>query len=665
MKTFLSALGAAIFSLILCPQAALAQINDDCGGAENIPEVENFCSPLGAGNTFFASPSPGPKPSCALSTVRDIWFCFTAIATDVSLVINGSSASPGGTLGRPTVALYSGSCPGALTELACAHDNSSDIVELQTGGLTPGEKYYIRVDGSFPGSFQYCIRNFFDKGNLSADCPRALALCDKTGFIVSAVTGSGDDPTEMDDAPCFPGPGSETNSTWFVWTAATAGTLEFTLTPNNPNDDIDFIVYRLPNGPSDCSNKIVERCMAAGDFFATSDCMGPTGLSATATDVSQPAGCLAGEDNFLAALQMQAGETYALAINNFTSSGNGFQFDWGGSAELQGPQVGFVDDNEKDSICVGEYVMFTDTSVFVSGNITGWEWNFGKDAIPATADSVGPHNVQYSSAGIKTVTLTIRTADGCQVTAVAQELKVDNCCALDAAVQLSPGCPGEAGATAHILPINALAPLELAWNSGQTDTLVTGLGAGNYAVTITDAHDCLVLLSFEVTQPLITYTPPKDTTILKGTDAVLSISTNGPNASSEWTGGGLMENGPTITVSPDDTTKYYVATLAGDCSFLDSVTVFVLQELFEMPNAFTPDRDGTNDELLPAARGMEVLEFRVWSRWGDLVFDDPSKGWDGTVDGKDAPSDLYVYRITYQRLNGEQVVQKGDVVLLR
>ncbi len=53
---------------------------------------------------------------------------------------------------------------------------------------------------------------------------------------------------------------------------------------------------------------------------------------------------------------------------------------------------------------VGQPVTFTDDS---QGNITSWAWNFGVNASPATASTQGPHVVTYSSAGTKTVSLTV------------------------------------------------------------------------------------------------------------------------------------------------------------------------------------------------------------------------------------------------------------------
>jgi len=57
-------------------------------------------------------------------------------------------------------------------------------------------------------------------------------------------------------------------------------------------------------------------------------------------------------------------------------------------------------------VCTGDNVTFTDASVGTTGTTT-YAWNFGSDATPATANTAGPHTVSYSSAGTKTVTLTL------------------------------------------------------------------------------------------------------------------------------------------------------------------------------------------------------------------------------------------------------------------
>ncbi len=89
------------------------------------------------------------------------------------------------------------------------------------------------------------------------------------------------------------------------------------------------------------------------------------------------------------------------------------------------------------------------------------------------------------------------------------------------------------------------------------------------------------------------------------------------------------------------------------------------------PNAFTPNGDGSNDVFRPIFP-CEVIfsNLKVYSRWGALVFEtnEPETGWDGRVNGVDAASDVYVWRLEYEaiRLGVQQrFVEKGGVTLLR
>ena len=89
------------------------------------------------------------------------------------------------------------------------------------------------------------------------------------------------------------------------------------------------------------------------------------------------------------------------------------------------------------------------------------------------------------------------------------------------------------------------------------------------------------------------------------------------------------------------------------------------------PNAFTPNGDGANDVFRPIFPCEVVFSnLKVFSRWGELVFEtnEPATGWDGSFNGVEAPSDVYVWRVEYEGIrSGQQLhfVKKGDVSLLR
>ena len=87
-----------------------------------------------------------------------------------------------------------------------------------------------------------------------------------------------------------------------------------------------------------------------------------------------------------------------------------------------------------------------------------------------------------------------------------------------------------------------------------------------------------------------------------------------------------------------------------------------------MPNAFTPNAELNNFFNIQTVGLYEEIEsFRVWNRFGDLVYNNgnPTMGWDGRIDGKLAPSDVYLYHISIRKFTGDIEEFRGDVTLIR
>lgn len=85
-----------------------------------------------------------------------------------------------------------------------------------------------------------------------------------------------------------------------------------------------------------------------------------------------------------------------------------------------------------------------------------------------------------------------------------------------------------------------------------------------------------------------------------------------------------------------------------DCA-LDSTEfkISVSESMLLVPNVFTPNGDGANDEFRVAYRSLKEFHCEVYNRWGTLVYswDDPAKGWDGKIGGKPAAEGAYFYVI--------------------
>jgi gliding motility-associated-like protein len=92
---------------------------------------------------------------------------------------------------------------------------------------------------------------------------------------------------------------------------------------------------------------------------------------------------------------------------------------------------------------------------------------------------------------------------------------------------------------------------------------------------------------------------------------------------------------------------------------------------FFLPNAFTPNGDGLNDTY----KGKGVTDFiggftmRIYSRWGELVFEttDPGEGWNGRKfnTGSDLPSGVYVCVVEFTEARGKSQVLKEFATLIR
>lgn len=86
-----------------------------------------------------------------------------------------------------------------------------------------------------------------------------------------------------------------------------------------------------------------------------------------------------------------------------------------------------------------------------------------------------------------------------------------------------------------------------------------------------------------------------------------------------------------------------------------------------IPDAFTPNGDGYNDILEAKSEQLQSFNMSVMNRWGVVVFhsDDITEGWDGTVEGTNAPVGYYYYKMTFVDDINQTVEKSGTFMLLR
>lgn len=93
----------------------------------------------------------------------------------------------------------------------------------------------------------------------------------------------------------------------------------------------------------------------------------------------------------------------------------------------------------------------------------------------------------------------------------------------------------------------------------------------------------------------------------------------------------------------------------------------IINPLIDVVSAFTPNNDGTNDRAIVIGYGIEKMTFRIYNRWGQLVFEsgDVSQGWDGKFKGRAQPMDAYAYTLEARMVSGEMVRKSGNITLVR
>ena len=86
-----------------------------------------------------------------------------------------------------------------------------------------------------------------------------------------------------------------------------------------------------------------------------------------------------------------------------------------------------------------------------------------------------------------------------------------------------------------------------------------------------------------------------------------------------------------------------------------------------IPNAFSPNEDGENDLLRVRGKFIEEMLFRVYDRWGQLVFESRDKdlGWDGVFNGVKLNPAVYVYYLEATCINRNKYFTQGNVTLIR
>ncbi len=188
-----------------------------------------------------------------------------------------------------------------------------------------------------------------------------------------------------------------------------------------------------------------------------------------------------------------------------------------------------------------------------------------------------------------------------------------------------------------------------------------------YSVIVSNASGCADTATSTIAlTSLATANAGPDKVILKGQRIQLSGAAAGQGISWSWSPPLYINDIYSIQpfVNPPADISYILTAASGCNTVSDTMFVKVYNDIF-IPNAFTPDGNGTNDtwniNALEAYPGFELF---IFNRYGQMVFKTTSApvSWDGTCKGKPCMNGVYTYVI---KTGNDREPIKGTVMIIR
>ncbi len=205
------------------------------------------------------------------------------------------------------------------------------------------------------------------------------------------------------------------------------------------------------------------------------------------------------------------------------------------------------------------------------------------------------------------------------------------------------------------------------WDDGSTGRYRTVNTKGLYWVQVTDNNNCSATDSTQLNNIF-----PVPSAFLKSTDSIcryqkINISSLNPFKEYLWSTGSVNRS------TEISETGEYILTVTdfNNCMGKDTITIVSKENCIDglfFPNAFTPNRDGKNDEFKALVnQKLTSFELRIYNQWGEMIFStrEPQRGWDGSVKGLLAEPGVFSWICTFQLDGGEPSLKKGKVTLIR
>ncbi|MDA9261965.1 gliding motility-associated C-terminal domain-containing protein [Flavobacteriales bacterium] len=322
-----------------------------------------------------------------------------------------------------------------------------------------------------------------------------------------------------------------------------------------------------------------------------------------------------------------------------------------------------------DTICLGNNTTLTATA-YGGYPIPNYLYSWSHSAITTNTDIVSPTT---------TTQYIVTIDDGCSKS--SSDTTTITVLSINPNVFTStPVCFGEIGYATYDLTQKSIYNFTWTKPSVIGDT-VFGVGNDSAYLRVSNNFGCfidtfLVIPGYGFIDADFDLNPDLYPRCLSSQDKTLTVNDKSTGAT---TGVWDFGNGNTLPYLPtnaSETNNYadggnYTVSLIvkndGPCYDTLTKQICVSDQIYFIPDIFSPNGDGVNDILFVRSSEVEELNFRVFDRWGKMVFESSSvdQGWDGTFKGKNLEAGVYFYYVYMKLVSGEELNEKGDVTIKR
>jgi len=235
-------------------------------------------------------------------------------------------------------------------------------------------------------------------------------------------------------------------------------------------------------------------------------------------------------------------------------------------------------------------------------------------------------------------------------------------------------CFGESNGQANAFITGGTGSYRYDWSHDptQSNASVSNLPAGNHSVRILDDNDCELVLNFVITEPDLLVIDEIIATLVScpgGSDGTLEAFVSGGTApyTFEW-----QDNSSSGSTAEGYSKGNYSLKVidANGCEAMASQEIEEAIPRVVLPNAFSPNGDGTNDFFGPTTPCEITFKMEVYNRWGQVIFSTESANvkWDGTFKGGSLASGKYTFAASWIiEANGLVIEdsQRGEIQLIK